>query len=87
MQLQIELNQIRFGYLPSTILAGKIYMNAANRKLLRDMEIQNYCKPLGRPPKDPPPEEVKARWGLRLHPCRGGSELIQRTLIKNLSFG
>ena len=144
---------MRFGYLPSTILADKIYMNAANRKLLKDMEIQNYCKPLGRPPKDPPPEEVKARmakavgerneiecsfgtgkrvyrandiraklpdtarcwtgmcyfvkkrdevpegalscthrtmasnneyghrWGLRLHPCRGDSELIQRTLI------
>ena len=52
---------MRFGYLPSTILADKIYMNAANRKLLKDMEIQNYCKPLGRPPKDPPPEEVKAR--------------------------
>jgi hypothetical protein len=61
MQLQIELYQMRFGYLPATILADKIYMNAANRKLLKDMEIQNYCKPLGRPPKDPPPEEVKAR--------------------------
>ena len=61
MQLQIDLYQMRFGYLPSTILADKIYMNAANRKLLKDMEIQSYCKPLGRPPKDPPPEEVKAR--------------------------
>ena len=61
MQLQIELYQKRFGYLPATIDADKIYMNAANRKLLKDMEIQAYCKPLGRPPKDPPPEEVKDR--------------------------
>ncbi len=28
MQLQIDLYQMRFGYLPSTILADKIYMNA-----------------------------------------------------------
>ena len=61
MQLQIELYQKRFGYLPSTIDADKIYMNAANRKLLKDMEIQAYCKPLGRHPKDPPPQEVKAK--------------------------
>jgi hypothetical protein len=32
-----------------------------NRKLLKDMEIQAYCKPLGRHPKDPPPQEVKAK--------------------------
>ena len=61
MRLQIELYRKRFGYLPATIDADKIYMNADNRKLLKDMEIQAYCKPLGRPPKDPPPEEVKAR--------------------------
>ena len=61
MRLQIELYQKRFGYLPATIDADKIYMNEANRKLLKDMEIKVYCKPLGRPPKDPPPEEVKAR--------------------------
>ena len=61
MQLQIELYQKRFGYLPATIDADKIYMNKANRKILKDMEIQAYCKPLGRPPKDPPPEELKAR--------------------------
>ncbi len=61
MQLQIGLYQERLGYLPATIDADKIYMNADNRKLLKDMEIQAYCKPLGRPPKDPPPEEVKAR--------------------------
>ena len=61
MQLQIELYRKRFGYLPATIDADKIYMNAANRKLLKDMEIHAYCKPLGRPPKDPPPKEVKAK--------------------------
>ncbi len=36
-------------------------MNADNRKLLKDLEIHNYCKPLGRPPKDPPPEEVRVK--------------------------
>ncbi len=61
MRLQIELYERRFGCLPSTILADKIYMNADNRKLLKDLEIHNYCKPLGRPPKDPPPEEVRVK--------------------------
>ena len=61
LQLQITLFEERFGCLPSTILADKIYLNKANRKLLADYEIQSYCKPLGRPPKDPPSEEMKAK--------------------------
>ena len=28
-------------------------MNHANRRLLKEYEIKTYCKPLGRPPKDP----------------------------------
>ena len=32
----------------------KIYLNRANRDILEDFEIHSYCKPLGRPPKDPP---------------------------------
>jgi len=59
--LQILLFKERFGYLPSTILADKIYLNKANRKILEDLEIQSYCKPLGRPPKTPPSEEMKLR--------------------------
>ena len=61
MQLQIDLYNKRFGCLPSTIYADRIYMNADNRKLLKEEEIRTYSKPLGRPPKDPPPEELKAK--------------------------
>ena len=59
--LQIQLFKERFGYLPSTILAAKIYLNRANRDILEDFEIHSYCKPLGRPPKDPPSDEMKSR--------------------------
>ena len=59
--LQIHLFKERFGYLPATILADKIYLNRANRDILEDFEIHSYCKPLGRPPKDPPSDEMKSR--------------------------
>lgn len=61
LSLHIQLFKERFGYLPATILADKIYLNKANRDILKDLEIQSYCKPLGRPPKDPPSEEMKSR--------------------------
>ena len=32
-----------------------------NRDILEDLEVRSYCKPLGRPPKDPPSPDVKAR--------------------------
>ena len=58
-ELQIRLYKERFGYLPSTILCDKIYMNRDNRKLFKDYEIASYCKPLGRPKKEPKtPEEL-----------------------------
>ena len=59
--LQIQLFKERFGYLPATILADKIYMNRSNRDILEDFEIHSYCKPLGRPPKDPPSDEMKSK--------------------------
>jgi hypothetical protein len=46
--------------MPATILADKIYMNKANRAVLKDFEIKNYCKPLGRPPQEPPRPERQA---------------------------
>ena len=61
LSLQIKLFKERFGYLPSTILADKIYLNKANRKILEELEIHSYCKPLGRPPKAPPSEEMKSK--------------------------
>lgn len=60
LSLQIQLFKERFGYLPATILADKIYMNRTNRRLLKEYEIKTYCKPLGRPPKEPrSPEYLK----------------------------
>ena len=61
LSLQIQLFKERFGYLPATILVDKIYLNKANRDILKELEIQSYCKPLGRPPKEPPSEEIKSK--------------------------
>ena len=58
--LQVNLFKQRYGCLPSTILADKIYMNRENRKLLKELEIKTHCKPLGRPPKEEKSEEEKA---------------------------
>lgn len=61
LSLQIQLFKERFGCLPATILADKIYLNKTNRKILKGLEILCYCNPLGRPPKTPPSEETKSR--------------------------
>ena len=60
MQLHIDKYVERRGYLPATIHADKIYMNKANRAILKDLEIKSYSKPLGRPAKDPPSPERQA---------------------------
>lgn len=57
LQLQIDKYKERFGCLPATILADKIYMNKRGRAILKDLEIRNYSKPLGRPPQEPPSPE------------------------------
>ena len=61
LSLHINKFKERFGYLPATILADKIYMNKENRKLLKKLEIKTYCKPLGRPPKNPPSPDILAK--------------------------
>ena len=60
LQLHIDKYKERFGCLPATILADKIYMNKANRAVLKDLEIKNLSKPLGRPKKEPPSPERQA---------------------------
>jgi hypothetical protein len=35
-------------------------MNKANRAVLKDLEIRNYCKPLGWPPYESPNPERQA---------------------------
>lgn len=51
LKLHIKMFKERFGYLPATVLADKIYMNKENRKYLKEQHIETYCKPLGRPSK------------------------------------
>ena len=43
------------------IQADKIYLNKGNRKLLKDLGIVCHCPPLGRPKKNPDPEEEQLR--------------------------
>ena len=52
---QIESYKTRFGFYPAEVQADKIYLNRDNRKLLKKLNINCYCAPLGRPPKNPDP--------------------------------
>lgn len=61
LSLHVRLFKERFGCLPATILADKIYMSKANRKILKEYEIRTYCKPLGRPPREPRSPEYLER--------------------------
>lgn len=61
LKLQIEKSYARFGYLPATIHADKIYLNKANRQYLKDEEIKSNCKPLGRPSKESKTPEFIAK--------------------------
>ena len=59
--LQIMTYKERFGYYPQEVQADKIYLNKGNRKLLKDLGIVCHCPPLGRPKKNPDPEEERLR--------------------------
>ena len=61
LELHVQKFKERFGYLPATIHADKIYLNKANRKYLKDEEINTYCKPLGRPSKESKTPEFIAK--------------------------
>ena len=61
MKLHVKKYKERFGYLPAIIHADKIYLNKANRKYLKDEEINTYCKPLGRPSKESKSPEFIAK--------------------------
>lgn len=47
---------VRFGVLPSKILVDQAYTDRYNRNLCKELGIKLMGKPLGRPPKDAPPE-------------------------------
>jgi len=59
---QIEKYKERFGYLPESVHADKIYQTRANRKFCKDNDIRMTGKPLGRPRKetDKNKEELEA---------------------------
>lgn len=61
LMLQIMTYKERFGYYPQEVQADKIYLNKENRKLLKKWGIICHCPPLGRPKKNPDPEEEKLR--------------------------
>lgn len=61
LMLQIMTYKERFGYYPQEVQADKIYLSKENRKLLKEMGIACHCPPLGRPKKNPDPEEEKLR--------------------------
>lgn len=61
LMLQIMTYKERFGYYPQEVQADKIYLNKENRKLLKKLGIVCHCPPLGRPKKNPDPEEEKLR--------------------------
>lgn len=61
LMLQIMTYKERFGYYPQEVQADKIYLNKENRKLLKKLDIVCHCPPLGRPKKNPDPEEEKLR--------------------------
>ena len=52
LELQIELFKQTYGHYPELLLADRIYLNRANRKLLKEKGIRIVGKPLGRPPKE-----------------------------------
>lgn len=77
MKLQIELYKERFGFLPATLLANKIYMNKANRDLLKDMEIRTYSKPLGRPLGRPPKQYLTPEYYRNMAKAIGGRNEVE----------
>ena len=49
LQTSVEKYRLRFGCYPKEVLADQIYCTRANRKMLKEMGIILYAKPLGRP--------------------------------------
>jgi hypothetical protein len=78
---------LRFGLLPSKILADQAFTSRENRKLCKEPGIKLMGKPLGRPPKDSAPEISKGDIGSRnevegkfetLKTCYGWNRIMAR---------
>ncbi|MGL4993991.1 MAG: transposase [Bacteroidales bacterium] len=61
LELQIQLFEKRFGYLPAKLYADKIYLNKSNRQLLKTYEIEVMGTPLGRPSAESKTKEARAK--------------------------
>lgn len=61
LKIHLENYRNRFGCLPAEVQADKIYLNKENRKLLQELGIKCYCRPLDRPPKEVDPKEATER--------------------------
>jgi len=59
MQLHIDKYRKRFGYLPISCYADKIYLNRENRALLTKYHIKIVGKPLGRPSQEMQTKQYK----------------------------
>lgn len=53
----LKYKQLDLGLLRSSLEE----LDKTNRDIFEDFEIHSYRKPLGRPPKDPPSDEMKSR--------------------------
>jgi hypothetical protein len=59
LKTHVEAYIVRFGHLPATCYADKIYMNRENRAYLKGLHVRAAGKPLGRPGKEMQTEEYK----------------------------
>ena len=76
----LKYKQLDLGLLRSSLEE----LDKTNRDILEDFEIHSYCKPLGRPPKDPPSDEMKSRMA-KSHRGSQRNRMLIRYMQENLS--
>lgn len=59
LTIHIDKYKERFGCEPKRFFGDKIYLNRANRKILKGKRIEIMGRPLGRPPKNPSEEQLR----------------------------
>lgn len=59
LTIHIDKYKERFGCEPKRFFGDKIYLNRANRKILKGKGIEIMGRPLGRPPKNPSEEQLR----------------------------
>lgn len=59
LKIHLDLFQKRFGNQPKRFFGDKIYLNRDNRNTLKNNSIEIMGRALGRPPKNPQPEQVE----------------------------